>query len=351
MNDDSYKEFVLSEELRTSVRLIELGLGEVQNLRKSDSFHHLPFLLLSSGIERLLKCHICFGFIEQHGKLPTSKELQNYGGRSGHDLLELQKEIMNNYFRQSVPALVDDFYYLSSSNKLRTLLELLSEFGKYSRYYNLDIVTGREKPSRNVESEWNIFETEIALEHDGILNQLGDINTADYAIDFINRQVIIILETFVRAIARQYTIGQLGEKAKQHSSVLFFFLLMKDGELGNTNYRKETTRYKTQKIAPKKRTFVDKLKTKYNSKIVSKGVLQSEFNGDWPFYSDRITVECREGHWCIVTIEGMDYALNGSAQSRYKLEHVYDAGMAILGVSIYPFIKLCSELWKERNKL
>ena len=251
-NDQAFKEALLSEELRTSVRLIELGLGEIQNLGKADSFRHLPFQLLSSGIERLLKCHICFGFFEQNRRLPSFNKLKNCGGRSGHDLIELHKEVAKNYFNKPVPALKQDFEYISSETKLHTMLELLSEFGKYSRYYNLDIVTGAEKPSRNVEGEWRIFETDIALEHDGIVNKLSDINTAGYANDFINRQIVILVEKYIRAIARQYTIGGLGQKAKQHSSVLMYFITLKDEKLGTTNYREEITRYKNQKRSPKK---------------------------------------------------------------------------------------------------
>ena len=43
-----------------------------------------------------------------------------------------------------------------------------------------------------------------------------------------------------------------------------------------------------------------------------------------------------------MTIENKDYALNGSAQGRYKLENVHEAGMAI-----EPFIQMALQLGKE----
>jgi len=46
----------------------------------------------------------------------------------------------------------------------------------------------------------------------------------------------------------------------------------------------------------------------------------------------------------IVTIENKDYALNGAAKSRYKLEDVHEAGMAILGKSVGPFIDMALKL-------
>ncbi|MFT7036343.1 MAG: hypothetical protein ACJA2S_004872 [Cyclobacteriaceae bacterium] len=42
-------------------------------------------------------------------------------------------------------------------------------------------------------------------------------------------------------------------------------------------------------------------------------------------------------HWCIVTIDGFDYALNGSAQGRYKLESPHETETAILGKSYSDF--------------
>ncbi len=44
-------------------------------------------------------------------------------------------------------------------------------------------------------------------------------------------------------------------------------------------------------------------------------------------------------------IDGYDYALNGAAKGRYKLENPHDAGMAILGKSIEYFITMALKLW------
>jgi hypothetical protein len=58
-------------------------------------------------------------------------------------------------------------------------------------------------------------------------------------------------------------------------------------------------------------------------------------------------IECRDKYWCVVTIENKDYALNGSAAGRYKLENAHDAGMAILGKSVGPFIQMAFQLGEE----
>lgn len=348
MSDTSViREISLSEELRGSVRLIELGLGEIQNIGGANDFYHLPMQLLASGIERMMKCYICFGYLEKNGELPDFRYLRSRGGRTGHGLIELKQEILSNYFSQRVPALQDDYEFLSTSNDLEKLIDILSEFGKFARYHNLDVVTDAERPSRNVESEWQQFETDIALREPGLVDKLVEVETHREACDFIHRQIVILLERFVRALSRQFTIGELGQKALQHSSMVSEFLHLKDESLGSRDYRKDTTRFKAKERKPHKRNWFDRRKRKKNPNYLHKTISKSEYEGDWPFYHDEVIIECRDTHWCVVTIDNIDYALNGSAQSRFKLEHVHDAGMAILGKSVGPFIAMALDLAKN----
>lgn len=349
MKELSRRKLLLYEELTTSARLIELGLGEIQSLGGTNDFRHLPFQLLSSGIERLLKCHICFGYFEQYGSLPSFSQLKKSGGKSGHDLIELLKVVTSDYFQRTTSILSDDYKFITENKKTRVLLELLSEFGKYSRYHNLDIVTGAEKPSRDIESEWSSFEVSIALEHEDIINQIGDVETAETAIAALHRQIIILLERFLRCLARQFTIGNLGTLAKQHSTPLHYFILLEDKNLGTRNYRQEITTWRANQKKSRQINIIDNLSRKLNSNIVVKKVVRSDFGKEWAFYNDDVIIECREQHWCVVTINGVDYALNGAAKGRYKLENVHDAGMAILGISLKPYIDLCSDMWNENK--
>ena len=47
-----------------------------------------------------------------------------------------------------------------------------------------------------------------------------------------------------------------------------------------------------------------------------------------------MTVECRDGLFCIVNIGRYDFALNGAARSRFGLPFAHDAGAAVLGKSV-----------------
>lgn len=242
MEESILKDLYLHDELQSSVKLIELGFGEFQNLNLVNNFYYLPFQLLSSGFERLMKCHICLGYYEQNNVYPNDKYLKEYGGKGGHDLLELKKSILDSYFSlKNIPLLHEDFDLLANDDDLEMLIYLLSEFGKYARYYNLDVVTSAAKPSINVKQLWEEYESNLITSSPEILEKLGNLEATEEVIGYTKRQILIKLEKFTRAICRQFTIGRLGEKALQYSPTLYDFVILKDEDLGNQNYRLETT--------------------------------------------------------------------------------------------------------------
>lgn len=334
------KNLALYDELETSIKLVRLGLGEFQNLDMANDFYHLPFQLISSGLERLMKCHICLGCIENTGTYPDQKLFKL---NLKHDLLKIKEYLIKNYYRTNdKQILVADLDFINNDKDLQIMIGLLSEFGKFARYYNLDVVTGETSSSIDVKTLWQEFETSLLLRNGSLVKQLSDFEKQKEVLDTVTRSIVIKLERFVRAISRQFTLGDLGGLALQYSPVIFHFLLLDDERLGTTDYRNETTKHKQKDNKIHKRTLIDEInsRTKYRNKRIAK----SEFSGDWPFYSEEVIIENRDKHWCVVIIDGYDYALNGAAKGRYKLEDVHEAGMAILGVSIGPFISMALEL-------
>ncbi len=86
-------------------------------------------------------------------------------------------------------------------------------------------------------------------------------------------------------------------------------------------------------------------KTKANLKgFLSRSISQYEFIGDWPFKEDYVTIRCKNGLQCIVSISGRDYALNGSAATWQNLKTPHEAKKAVIGKSLEPFIKLAKEI-------
>lgn len=235
--DDTLKDISLINELITSHGLITVGLRELQNINGSNDFYHLPFQLLSSGLERLMKCHICLGYHEQQGIYPDSKYLKQSGGKTGHGLAELNEAILHRFFKtKSIPALEKDKLFLQRDEKLKELIFLLSEFGKYSRYHNLDLVTGAAKIPADVESLWNKFEMDIIQSNPRIKKLLVESVDSEEIHEYVNQTIIWHIECLVRALSRQFTLGELGKQARQASPIYSDFICMQDAMLGQREY-------------------------------------------------------------------------------------------------------------------
>ncbi len=132
----------LNEEFDTANKLVRLGLGELQNINLDNDFYFLPFQLLSQGFERFMKAYICVAYVEKHKTLPDSSYIKSLG----HDLERLLTEIMSNYYIHYKPIQFEsDWLLINSDANLKELLFILSEFGKFARYYNFDFITGSSK--------------------------------------------------------------------------------------------------------------------------------------------------------------------------------------------------------------
>lgn len=339
---EDIKYFALLEEFETSEKLIKLGFGELQNINLDNDFYFLPFQLLSQGFERFMKAYICIGHFHQHQELPNFRYLKNLG----HDLEKLLKEIIDNYYLDfERPQFELDNEFIQMNLDLKELLFILSEFGKLARYHNFDLITENTRIGINTKKLWEDFENKL-LDHKDY-KKLMDFDLNHEVYQKITNHIVIIFEKFVSALSRQFVFKCLGLTGLQLSATLFDFGLLYEKDFGKKDYRSQTTKYKQAPKKVHKRTMIDELKRKVNPEYKSRKISKSDYDGDWPFYVDEVIIECRQNHWCIVTIDGFDYALNGSASGRYKLEYPHDAGMAILGKSVSDFIKLAFDLNKD----
>jgi hypothetical protein len=157
-------------------------------------------------------------------------------------------------------------------------------------------------------------------------------------------EIVIIIERFVRAISRQFTLGQHGEELQRLSVIFTNFRNLSDCELGQKDYRIASKVLKEQKDKWYKRKETEILNGKYPIQKIQR----ENFKGEWPFRSDEVIVECRDGHFCIVNINGYDFSLNGAARSRFGYPYPHDMGLAILGKSIGPFIDIAFKLMKNK---
>jgi len=229
---------MIGGELLTAMRLLKIGLRELNRVDGSTDFFHLPILLLASGFERMMKTVICYHHLETVGEFPTRAVFPK--GRRGHDLVLLLNQITRDCFSDDylarIPAAKTDIEFLRNDPKLSAIVQILSDFGQSARYYNLNVVLGEQDPGPSPDDEWQKFEMEVLQEDPSWTSRLGDPKQSDAIYDQINRELTVECEKFARALARLFTIGGLGSQAKQTSPHMHHFLFMTDDQLGKTDY-------------------------------------------------------------------------------------------------------------------
>lgn len=237
MTTELQRTLALDQELLNAVRLIKAGLGQLQSLDAGNDFYHLPLLTLASGFERFMKVTLCFRWLEVHGSFPTSKAFPS--GRDGHDLKCLLEKIRTECFLDdyvnNIPVAKADVEYLNST-ELLSFISVLSDFGQAARYYNLDVVVGRNVQTEDPDAAWQRLENEILLARKDLMDEITNNPASNRVHIEINKEVISRLERFARALARLYTIGRIGVKAKRYLGYISYFLHLPDSDLGTKKY-------------------------------------------------------------------------------------------------------------------
>jgi len=209
--------------------------------------------------------------------------------------------------------------------------------------YNLDVVAGSPYSPIDPKSEWEALESSI----EDITPFLSDTEALhrDYY-PRVHAKLIAKMERLARAIALQFTIGDHADRngsLGQTSVVFSDFRNLRDEELGTIDYRASV-----RILEQKKQTWIKRSEQEIiDGQWPTRAVTKAEFGADWPFRTDRVIVECQENLFCIVNIEGYAFALNGSAASYLKIPFPHDAGLAVLGNSVGPFIEMAFALREE----
>ncbi|MFC1712736.1 hypothetical protein ACFL6S_03645 [Candidatus Poribacteria bacterium] len=229
--------FALNEEVRTSIKLIEAGLGQLQRISGANDFYHLPMLTLANGFERLMKAIICLYTFREIGLFPDRSVFPR--SVKGHDLTWLLTKITNECFDKGYvtgrQAAFDDIEYLCNDPQLRKLVDALSDFGQSARYYNLNIVLGENPATLSPKDQWERVERMILEEDDDWAQRLEGTDL-DELYNGITTKLVSRLERFARALVRLFTIGGLGPEAKQYTAVIAPFLFLRDSDLGKRSY-------------------------------------------------------------------------------------------------------------------
>lgn len=201
MNTDQIRHIHLLDELHSAKGLLVQGFGALQEIDTRNRFYHVPHQLMASGLERLMKCFISVVYHGRHGAFPDMQFMKDIG----HDLDSLASTIWQDYYgglgRPLVQAELD---FLTTDPHVGDIIAILSRFGRFGRYYNLDIVAGSPHDPINPEQDWKALETRM----EPPLPYVTDLEglQRDYY-PRVNSMIVGRLERLVRAIALQFTLG------------------------------------------------------------------------------------------------------------------------------------------------
>jgi hypothetical protein len=233
MNDDLRRTLALTEEVRLAVALLESGLSHLQKIDLANDFYHLPILELASGLERLLKCLLCIERRHATHYFPTRQELPHT-----HDLGSLLEVVARTCFAREYvneyPAGRDDLAFIRGNPVLREVLMILSEFGEGNRYHDLDTVLGQPRGD-SPEAAWQRMELAI-LSDQGRIDSLSEPMAIESLYDVVNVRLVALLERLIRALARLFTLADLGDIAKAQTGNIASFLGIRDNQLGQHTY-------------------------------------------------------------------------------------------------------------------
>jgi len=334
------EESSLFEEIETCKNYITNAIATLQNGDfAADYDYDTVTQLLQQGFEKLLKNFICIAEYEKCGRFPNTKDFKSYG----HKITKLLYIILEQFYDVYNMATLyqQNKIFLTTDENLIHLLMILSDFGSGGRYYHLDKLTKNPASYKNHVEEWELLRKNLT---NGTNIDYSLLYDNDYMMDIrlsLTRKLVIIIEKFISAIIRQYSLPHTGLIGNRLASKSFSdFMIMANEDFGKTDYRLGTDKFKNQTRRIHLRTQDDEFERNNNPNYKSIKISRDECFYEWPFYSNAVVIECREKHWVIVTIDGKDYALNGAAKGKYKLESPHEAGMAILGVSVSEFIKI-----------
>lgn len=227
----------VNDEIRLALNCIRSGLLHLKNSDGRHTEYFVPALLIASALERLFKVLLCFDALNQTGSFPSNDEMkQNYS----HKLVLLHRDVITVIGRyplyQRAPARIDDLNFLSGDKDLISWLEFLDDFARASRYWNLDVITGKPKNTTSPEGIFRGFRDHYWRQKYGA-GSLPSPHEWGVFYKETHGYLIRLTQRLVRAICFMFTQGPFGSIARQYSAGLLDpFLLLRDDELDQLKF-------------------------------------------------------------------------------------------------------------------
>lgn len=222
--------------LTDSSRLIELGMSELHAIDGANESAHSMLHLLSHGFERLVKYTLFLAMSAQNASPPNATYMKDLSHNIEKALVELLALVSPDPEYADRPAAADDLDFMRNDPDLRRLLVLLSRFGAFDRYYDLNVLIDPTVAESTMDpaAEWKEIEDDFVFRIPGALDAIAsDPTAASRLLIQANRDIAAVLDRFHRCLTRMWFWGALGpEGPGTATSALWKVNGLNDDDLG-----------------------------------------------------------------------------------------------------------------------
>jgi hypothetical protein len=289
--------------------------------------NHVLLQNFAAGFERLIKIlllikekHITGSFPQQSG----SNFFRAY--RNGHGIKEMLEELLKYSkgvdLMNRTPMVVKDMEYLEKNPVFVELIDLLSDFAYRQRYDHIDTILQRN-PANNINhvTPFDRFRRLVYSFSQG--KEVSHITENEEERANVH-QMIIHIEMGIRALCRFFTHAYDNDGRMFYGEFSVSVLLF-DSDLGELKYL-------NPKHDPEKDYYpIDRSDERYKGilKEARKKPLESKNYPDWAFKVHSLQVLNLQDRFYLAEIDNKIYALNGNAQSHFKIPSYFASDQII----------------------
>ncbi len=233
MTDSPLKKISLIQELDLAVETVKSGLSLVQSIQPYRTPVFLIFLVLSTGLERIMKIVLGMRLLTDEGRFLSRDELQRYG----HNLRKLAEAVLDRCFNGEAttpPIRRDDYLYIRNDELLNTLLCQLSEFAVRDRYVYMNGIVEPESLGTWLGDRWGQIEN-VVIPPGEAVKYFQDGKEEEYK-NWISLSLTICVEKLLGGLGRSITLGDMNKEANSAGTLLYDFVLIREKEFGAKKY-------------------------------------------------------------------------------------------------------------------
>lgn len=227
--DEYFSVISCDEELRLAVNTVKTGLAILQKSSPRVVQHFVVFLLLSTGLERIMKVLLALHKLNTEGQFPQEKYFRSFK----HNLIDLCNEVEQVCYVQPPPTqmVAEDLDFLRSDSLVRDILMALSDFAERDRYIFLNGLSKEQDPQRWFGRRWSQLESAAATKE---YRKSLYTDTSVY-LNQVTSRLVGCIERLCRTLGHAAVWG-LDQEAKSLGTPLYDFLILRNDELGKREY-------------------------------------------------------------------------------------------------------------------